>query len=162
MLRKIWDFFVFLNIYVITFKNKIWSPKVWRWWAWWWKCSGRWVMMQQSVKLFCWPKSKIRLRADLRPNRMVRSLQSSTGVGPMPELSGVAVARTPANPITLDTFFVGSAFNQFQGGWAIPVIIITECEGGQNKNKEGAVNVMVKQKGKRLLVSGSGPFYFYS
>ncbi len=73
-------------------------------------------MMQQSVKLFCWPRSKICLRADLRPNRMVRSLRSSTGVGLMPESSGVAVARTPANPITLDTFFVGSAFGQFQGG----------------------------------------------
>ncbi len=41
-------------------------------------------------------------------------------------------------------------------------MIITECEDGQNKNDEGAVNFMVKQKGKRILVSGSGPFYFYS
>ena len=72
------------------------------------------------------------------------------------------VARTPANPIDLETFFVGSALDQFQGGLSIPAIIITECEDGQNENDEGAVNFMVKQKGKRMLVSGSGPFYFYS
>ena len=78
----------------------------------------------------------------------------------MRESSGVA--RTPANPIDLETFFVGSAFDQFQGGLSIPAIIITECEDGQNKNDEGAVNFMVKWKGKRMLLSGSGPFYFYS
>ena len=78
----------------------------------------------------------------------------------MCESSGVA--RTLANPIDLETFFVGSAFHQFQGGLSIPAIIITECEDGQNENDEGAVNFMVKQKGKRMLVSGSGPFYFYS
>ncbi len=42
--------------------------------------------------------------------------EKASGVGPMLESSGVAVACTPANPITLDTFFVGSAFDQFQGG----------------------------------------------
>ncbi len=38
------------------------------------------------------------------------------GRWPLPESSGVAVVCTPANPITLDTFFIGSAFDQFQGG----------------------------------------------
>ena len=78
----------------------------------------------------------------------------------MRESSGVA--RTPANPIYLETFFVGSAFDQFQGGLSIPAIIITECEDGQNENDEGAVNILMKRKGKRMLVSGTGPFLFYS
>jgi hypothetical protein len=36
--------------------------------------------------------------------------EQASGIG------GVAVACTPANPIMLDTFFVGSALDQFQGG----------------------------------------------
>jgi hypothetical protein len=78
----------------------------------------------------------------------------------MRESSGVA--RTPAHLIDLETFFVRSAFDQFQGGLSIPFNIITECEDGQNKNDEGAVNILVKRKGKRMLVSGTGPFLFYS
>jgi len=40
----------------------------------------------------------------------------------------VALARTPANQIDLDTFFVGSTFEQSPGGRVIPAIIISDWE----------------------------------